>query len=121
MRSVGIIVLLVVLMSSGIGCTSDVDSQSGIPDSLLVDVLVHVYSAAARAKLQGTDIDLARIEALEKFHLDTTGLNRTLDHLAAHPDSAALVYQRALDSLIVIQRELRAASDIDSLQKLVRG
>jgi hypothetical protein len=92
-----------------------------VPDSLLVDVIVDVYTATARAHLEGTDPKQARVEALEPFGIDTATLNRTIDYLTDEPDSAAAVYQRALDSLVVIQRELRSLPERDSLAGVIRG
>jgi len=103
------------------GCGANGSASPGIPDSLLVDVLVDVYSATARARLDGTNPDSARVEALAHFGLDTVSLNRTLHYFAENPDSAATVYQRALDSLIVVQRNLRSAPELDSLSRHIHG
>ena len=115
---------VIVLMLGGVvlaGCGGNGSAGTGIPDSLLVDVLVDVYSATARAHLDGTDPDSARVEAMAHFGLDTVALNRTLHYFAQNPDSAATVYQRALDSLIVVQRNLRSAPELDSLARHIRG
>ncbi|HEX9658807.1 MAG TPA: hypothetical protein VGA18_00840 [Rhodothermales bacterium] len=115
---------VVALLLGGVvlsGCESKGSAGPGIPDSLLVDVLVDVYSATARAHLDGTDPDSARVEAMAHFGLDTVALNRTLHYFAENPDSAATVYQRALDSLIVFQRNLRSAPELDSLARHIRG
>lgn len=121
MKSFGAVVILICLGMSAFGCGDNNAEESPIPDSLLVGVLVDVYSATARAHLDGTDASMARVEALARFGLDTTDFNRTLTFLAENPDSAASVYQRALDSLIVVEQDLRSAPDLDSLQKHIRG
>jgi hypothetical protein len=102
-------------------CGDNAANRERIPDSLLVDVLVEVYTATAKAHLEGTDPELARVEAIRQFGIDTVVLNRTIDYLAENPDSAAVVYKRALDSLIVEQRELRSIPVRDSLSRIVPG
>jgi len=109
------------IVLGAIGCGSPAQTSGGVPDSLLVGVIVEVFSATARAELNGTDPGIARQEALAKFGLDTMALSQTLKVLAEDPDSAAVVYQRALDSLVVIQRGLRSVPELDSLSRAVRG
>jgi len=103
------------------GCDDRAQTSGGVPDSLLVDVIVEVFAATARAELNGADPGSARQEALSKFGLDTAVFRQTLRVLAEDPDSAAVVYQRALDSLVVIQRNLRAVPELDSLSRAIRG
>lgn len=121
MRSLPTFSVLVLVMLTSAGCGTDNTGNPGVPDSLLVGVIVDVYAATARAHLDGTDPGLARAEVMERHGLDTMVLNRTLEHLIENPDSAAAVFQRALDSLIVIQRNLRSEPELDSLKKHVRG
>lgn len=121
MRPVVAVLILAGVTVAGTGCGDRSGARRDIPDSLLVGVLVDVYSATARAHLEGTDPKVARAEAVARFGLDTLSLNRTLDYFAENPDSAAPVYQRALDSLIVHRRNLRSAPDLDSLEAHIRG
>lgn len=102
------------------GCGTGDRSVQGVPDSLLVDAIVGVYTASARARLEGTDPAVARAEVLAGIGLDTMRFNRTLDDLAASPDSAAAVYQRALDSLVVSERNLKSGATRDSLEMQIR-
>ncbi|MGA7306329.1 MAG: hypothetical protein WBW88_15735 [Rhodothermales bacterium] len=118
MRRIGVAFFLAV---AGGGCAGNGASGPTVPDSLLVDAIVAVYSSTAKAHLEGTDPDSARFEAARRLGLDTATVNRTIEYLADNPDSAAAVYQRALDSLIMIERDLKAAPDLDSLKAHIRG
>ena len=108
--------IVATLLIIGGGCSSGVDPSERIPDSLLTAVLTNVYAATSQAQLDGTDPGAARQKALEAFGLDTIALRNTLDYFAENPDSGAVAYQAALDSLISIQRELHRPAEIDSLR-----
>lgn len=110
--------LLLALSTSG--CIGGGVDQTGISDSLKVAVLVDVYTATAKARLDGTDPESARIGALSRHHLDTLSLNAMIDYFAENPDSATDLYQQALDSLVILQREMKSSSELDSLAARLR-
>lgn len=119
-RPVAVLILLGCVVGTT-GCGGGSKDGPPIPDSLLVDVLVDVYSATARAHLESLNADSARAEAVARFGLDTADLTRTLNYFAENPDSASKFYQGALDSLVRIQRELRSRPEADSLALHLRG
>lgn len=121
MRTILAVLSLPLLALTAGGCTSDRPTGPTVPDSLLVAAIVDVYSATARAHLEDTDPDSARYEAARRLGLDTATVNRTIEYLAQNPDSAAAVYQRALDSLVMLERDLNAAPSLDSLRRHIRG
>ena len=121
MKTIAVSCIVGSILLGTTGCGDHSRTSEGVPDSLLVDVIVEVFAATARAELDGTDSGVARQEALARFGLDTAALSQTLKVLAEDPDSAAVVYQRALDSLVVIQRNLRSPPVLDSLARAVRG
>ena len=102
-------------------CAGSDSGRTAVPDSLLVDVLVAVYTATAKAHLDGTDPKVARAEAVKPFGIDTAALDRKLEYLADNPDSASVIYQMALDSLVVVERKLKTPLTLDSLRRGVRG
>lgn len=114
--------VLLTLGLAGAGCTGPSEpAGTTLPDSLLVGAIVEIYSATARAHLDGTDPDSARFEAANRLGVDTAAFNRTIEYLALNPDSAAAVYQRALDSLVMTERRLKSAANLDSLKARIRG
>lgn len=121
MRSIGAVLVLSLAVAAGGGCTGSEPAGATVPDSLLVDAIVEVYSATAKAHLEGTDADSARFEAAKRLGIDTATFNRTIEYLAENPDSASAVYQRALDSLVMLERSLKATPNLDSLRSHVRG
>lgn len=93
------------------GCGPDGGALSGRPDSLMVEVLVEVHLADARARVTGEPADSLRAEALGRYDLDTLAWRRMLAYYAAHPHEYLPLYDDALDRLLREQRGADAPSD----------
>lgn len=101
---VGLILLLT-------GCEQHGRAPLGLPDSLMVDLLVDVHLADARASQTGASADSLRLEALEQYELDTLGFQEMLAYYAAHPEPYLAYYDEALDRLLHLQRGTTAPPD----------
>lgn len=93
------------------GCGSNGGASSELPDSLMVEVLVDVHLADARAHVTGEPADSLRAEALGRYNLDTLDLRRMLEYYAGHSDEYLPLYDDALDRLLREQRGAPAPSD----------
>ena len=76
----------------------------GLSDSLMVEVLIDVHLAEARAAQTGEPRDSLRAAALAAYDLDTLAFNRALDYYARHPDAYTPLYNQALDRLLSERR-----------------
>jgi hypothetical protein len=92
--------LFIFLALLAAGCGSDVPAKPGLSDSLMVEVLIGVHLADARAEQTGAPRDSLRAAALAEFGTDTTAFNRALDYFAHHPEAYQPLYERALDRLL---------------------
>ncbi|MEM1042524.1 MAG: DUF4296 domain-containing protein [Bacteroidota bacterium] len=91
------------LLSSALfltACGAEQPTAPSLSDSLMVDVLVEVHLADARAAHTGESRDSLRAAALAPFGLDTLAFRQALDYYAQHPGLYAPVYTRALDQVI---------------------
>ena len=88
------------------GCEADVPAEPGLADSLLVEALVSVHLADARAERTGADRDSLRALALTLHGTDTTAFHRALDYYAHHPEAYEPLYDRALDRLLDERRDV---------------
>lgn len=86
------------------GCNDGGPAGPGIPDSLMVEALVEIHLADARAAHSGEDRDSLRARALDAHGLDTTDLARALDYFAEHPEDYQPIYDLVLDQIIREQR-----------------
>jgi hypothetical protein len=89
-----------------VGCDADVPAEPGFSDSLMVEVLVGVHLADARASHTGEPSDSLRAVALSAFGTDTATFHRALDYYAHHPDLYQPLYERALDRLLDERRSV---------------
>ena len=87
-----------------VGCGTDSPSAPDLTDSLMVDVLVEVHLADARASQTGEPRDSLRAAALAAFGTDTVAFHDALDYYAHHPEAYQPLYDRALDRLLNEQR-----------------
>ena len=94
-----------------VGCGASGGNPSGVSDSLMVDVLVDVHLADARASMTAEAEDSLRAEALGRHGLDTLEFRRLLDYYAEHAGEYLPLYDAALDRLHLIQRGGDAPSD----------
>lgn len=96
-------------------CFAGCGSQGGVPpdlsDSLVVEVLIDVHLADARASATGEPADSLRAEALAPHGLDTLRFRQMLDYYAARPEEYLPLYDDALDRLLREQRGVDAPSD----------
>ncbi|MEP0548412.1 MAG: DUF4296 domain-containing protein [Rhodothermales bacterium] len=98
MRRLALVAVLVA------GCGSESPSAPDLTDSLMVDVLVEIHLADARASHTGEPRDSLRAAALAAFDTDTVAFNDALDYYARHPEAYQPLYERALDRLLNEQR-----------------
>ncbi|MDX1530628.1 MAG: DUF4296 domain-containing protein [Rhodothermales bacterium] len=77
-----------------------------MPDSLLVEALVELHLADARAGRTGEPRDSLRTAALAVHGLDTAAFGRALDYYADHPEAYVALYDRAIDRVLAEQQEL---------------
>jgi hypothetical protein len=87
------------------GCDAEVPSEPGVSDSLMVEVLIGVHLADARASRTGEPRDSLRATALTALGTDTAAFHRALDYYAHHPDAYQPLYDRALDRLLDERRQ----------------
>ena len=84
------------------GCDGSPDGDGPDVDSTLVDALVEVHLADARAALSdstGRGGDSLRAVALAAHGLDAASLERALDRLARDPDRAEATYAAVTERL----------------------
>jgi hypothetical protein len=70
-----------------------------LPDSVLVEALVGVHLAAARASHTGEPVDSLRAAALGRVGTDSVALRQALDAYARRPEALVALYDRVLDRL----------------------
>jgi hypothetical protein len=87
-----------------VGCATERTGAPALGDSLMVDVLVEIHLADARASHTGEPRDSLRAAALAAFDTDTVAFHDALDYYAHHPDAYQPLYERALDRLLNEQR-----------------
>ena len=92
--------LLLALLILAAGCDPGVPAEPGLTDSLMVEVLIGVHLADARAAHTGEPRDSLRAAALAEFATDTVAFERALDYYAHHPEAYQPLYERALDRLL---------------------
>jgi hypothetical protein len=97
-------VLLLTLLTAG--CDAEVPGEPGVSDSLMVEVLIGVHLADARAAQTGEPRDSLRAAALDALGTDTAAFGRALDYYAHHPDRYQPLYERALDRLLDERRRV---------------
>jgi hypothetical protein len=66
----------------------------------MVEVLIGVHLADARASHTGAPRDSLRAAALAALGTDTAAFARALDYYALHPEAYQPLYDRALDRLL---------------------
>lgn len=98
MRNGFSLLALVALLATG--CGADAPAEPGLSDSLMVEVLIGVHLADARAEHTGEPRDSLRAAALAEFGTDTVVFGRALDYYAHHPEAYQPLYERALDRLL---------------------
>ena len=103
MRRLALVAVLVA------GCGTESPSAPEFTDSLMVDVLVEIHLADARASHTGEPRDSLRAAALAAFGTDTTAFHDALDYYARHPEAYQPLYERALDRLLNEQRGANVA------------
>jgi len=82
------------------GCgAGDRPPRGVLADSTLVEVLVGVHLAAARAAHTGEPAESLRVAALAHAGTDTTALREALNAYAQRPAALVAVYDRVLDRL----------------------
>jgi hypothetical protein len=82
------------------GCRPGERPPRGIlQDSTLVEALVGVHLAAARASHTGEPIDSLRAAALARVGTDSVALHRALDAYSRRPEALVALYDRVLDRL----------------------
>ena len=86
------------------GCGTESPAAPELGDSLMVDVLIEMHLADARASQTGESRDSLRAAALAAFGTDTSAFHDALDYYARHPDAYQPLYDRALDRLLNEQR-----------------
>lgn len=92
--------MLLVLLGLLAGCDAGGPASPGLSDSLMVEALVELHLADARAARTGEDRDSLRAAALAAHGLDTTDFAQALDYFAARPEAYHALYDRALDQLL---------------------
>jgi len=100
LRHGALVAALAVAVSLSAGCEADVPSDPGFSDSLMVEVLIGVHLADARASHTGVSRDSLRAAALADLGTDTVAFARALDYYASHPEAYQPLYDRALDRLL---------------------
>ena len=106
MRSLALVAALGLL---GVGCGTEAPGAPEFTDSLMVDVLVEIHLADARASHTGEPRDSLRAAALAAFDTDTAAFHDALDYYARHPEAYQPLYERALDRLLNEQRGMPLA------------
>ena len=97
------VLALAVLLSLS-ACSSSTAEAPTVPDSMLVDVLVGLHLAEARAQLQGAQFqgevpENMRDSILARYHLDADRFAAIMEYYVAHPDSYATLYRNVLNRL----------------------
>lgn len=82
------------------GCDTEAPREAGLNDSLMVEVLIGVHLADARAEQTGEPRDSLRAAALADLGTDTAAFSHALDYYARHPEAYQPLYDRALDRLL---------------------
>jgi hypothetical protein len=95
----------------GVGCGVESPAAPDLTDSLMVEVLVEVHLADARASRTGEPRDSLRAAALAAFGTDTVSFHDALDYYARYPEAYQPLYDRALDRLLNEQRGAVPASE----------
>lgn len=92
--------VLLAFLVLAVGCDADVPTEPGVGDSLMVEVLIGVHLADARAEQTGEPRDSLRAAVLTDLGTDTAAFGRALDYYAHHPTLYQPIYERALDRLL---------------------
>ncbi|NNF58445.1 MAG: hypothetical protein HKN04_09405 [Rhodothermaceae bacterium] len=107
MRASAVMVLASSLLVACSGSNGD-EAPMPEPDSLLVEALVTLQLAEARAALMEENRDSLRAEAYahvtRSTALDSVTIAEAVDRAAQTPEAAALLYQRVADRLAAEQR-----------------
>lgn len=90
--------LMMVLLSLS-ACISTAEEPPAVPDSTLVDVLVGLHLAEARAELRSEVPEGLRDSILARHQLDVERFETLMDYYVAHPDSYAVLYRKVLNHL----------------------
>jgi hypothetical protein len=106
MRAMGVMVLVSSLL---VACGGGNDEPTvPEPDSLLVEALVTLQLAEARASLYEENRDSLRTEAYATLArstaLDSATIADAIDQAAQTPEAAALLFERVADRLAAEQR-----------------
>ena len=107
MRASGVVVLVSSLL---VACGAGDGDEPLVPepDSLLVEALVTLELAEARAAVMEADRDSLRAEAYAHVArstvLDSAAIAEAVEQTAQTPEAAALLYERVADRLAAEQR-----------------
>lgn len=91
--------LVAVIIAFFFGCSDSRTQRAPIEDSTLVEVLIELHLAAARAEVTHSVPTGIRDSVMATYGVDSAAFAETITHLASEPEKYGEIYSQVIDRL----------------------
>jgi len=100
-------------------CSAITSEAPPVSDSTMVEILIELHLAHARAPLNLDPVPALRDSILSKYHLDEQRYREIMDYYAEHPDAYGAIYTTVLDRISA--ERLRQGREVEDLIPIPLG